>query len=206
MITLTIASQKGGVGKSTLALSLAVASPLVTCVLDLDPQASASLWFERRESEAPAVIGCLPAMLSQRLDQVKESGAELTIIDTSPVARDVAVDASDHSDLTLIPCRPEVMDFESARETVKVLQKFERRYAVVLNQVPPMGGPETRDVLEAFNVISANVCPVLIHQRKAHGRAQKYGQTAGEFEPESKAATEISALLDYVMENIHAKE
>ena len=63
MQVLALVTQKGGTGKSSLAVSLAVAAQeagLKTAIVDIDPQGTASEWFQRRRAEAPEVRSCLP--------------------------------------------------------------------------------------------------------------------------------------------------
>ena len=171
-------------------------------VFDLDPQASATFWFELRDSDSPAVIDCKPVLLPKRLDQVRDAGCDLAIIDTPLIAKDTALDAGNLADFVLIPCRPDVLDLQSVAQTVQLMQQFSRPYAVVLNQVPPNGGPEVREVIEALEAMSAPLCPVQVCQRKAHARAQKDGLTAQELDPDSKASSEIKKLYDYIQKVI----
>lgn len=97
MRTLAIISQKGGVGKTTLATALAVAAEAKgkqAAVFDLDPQASAAFWHDTRESEAPAVVSIAPARLQHVLKAAAESGCDLAIIDAPPFAKDIAYEAA----------------------------------------------------------------------------------------------------------------
>ena len=66
MLTLAVVSQKGGAGKTTLAINLAVASELVAspAVVDLDPQASAAAWADSRKAETPVVVSAQAARLA----------------------------------------------------------------------------------------------------------------------------------------------
>jgi len=201
MKTLAVVCQKGGAGKTTLSTALAVAAQRKgqqVALFDLDPQASATFWFELREDDSPAVIDCKPVLLPRRLEQVREAGCDLAIIDTPPIAKDTALDAGNLADFVLIPCRPDALDFQSVAQTVQLMQQFEMPFAVVLNQVPPNGGPEVREVIEALEAMSAPLCPVQVCQRKAHARAQKSGLTAQEAEPDSKASDEVQRLYAYV--------
>ena len=96
MDVIAIVAQKGGTGKTTLAVSLAVAGERDGCtgaIVDLDPQASASNWGDRREADSPVVVSAQPARLGYVLGAAKEQGAELLLIDTPPRAEQAAMAA-----------------------------------------------------------------------------------------------------------------
>ena len=76
MKTISIISQKGGAGKTTLALNLAGAAEALgwrTVVVDLDPQASAKGWHDHRNKEAPVVISAQASRLNDVLDTARHS-------------------------------------------------------------------------------------------------------------------------------------
>ncbi|HEX4077922.1 MAG TPA: ParA family protein [Rhizomicrobium sp.] len=90
MKTVAMLSQKGGTGKTTLTLHLAVAAEAAgraTVVIDLDPQASAAGWKDSRKAEAPAVISVPAARLPQALQAAQDGGADLVLIDTAPIPK-----------------------------------------------------------------------------------------------------------------------
>jgi cellulose biosynthesis protein BcsQ len=98
MITVALLSQKGGALKTTLSISLACAGVKVgkeTLLIDLDPQATACKWGDRRNAEAPIVIDAQPARLANALQKAKEGGIQLVVIDTPPRSPDVRF--GDHS-------------------------------------------------------------------------------------------------------------
>ena len=91
MHIITLAAQKGGVGKTTLAVNLAVAAEaagIKTALFDLDPQESATAWSERRTAESPHVEPISARRLDQAIDAAEANGFGLTIIDTPPAAGD----------------------------------------------------------------------------------------------------------------------
>src|SRR5215212_1378238 len=113
MKTITILSQKGGAGKTTIALHLAVAAELdgqQTAIIDLDPQASATSWGDSRAAETPAVVSAQASRLTQVLEAARKAGATLAIIDTAPHSESAALAAARAADLILIPCRPAILD------------------------------------------------------------------------------------------------
>jgi hypothetical protein len=85
MQTIVIVSQKGGTGKTTIAIHLAVAAERegkAAVVIDLDPQASAAAWRDLREAEGPAVQSVQPARLAATLKAAEEAGADFAVVDT----------------------------------------------------------------------------------------------------------------------------
>ena len=87
MFTPTLIAQKGGTGKTTLAINLSVASELAgwqAAILDLDPQASAAGWGDHRERDRPAVVPVPASRLGPALETARSHGATLAVIDTAP--------------------------------------------------------------------------------------------------------------------------
>lgn len=207
MKVISIISQKGGVGKTTLATALAVEATRrgkQSLLLDLDPQASASFWSDSRTDEAgPAVTAVPPARLEHVLKASAKAGADLVFIDTPPFAKDIAYDAAKLADFVLIPAKPAVLDIIAMTRTVDLIKAFSRRAAVVLTFCPPVG-KELEDAEEAVTQLGIEICPVRIGSRIAYSRAQQSGEVAQEYEPQGKAAEEIKHLYEYMC--IHTAE
>ena len=98
MKILAIIGQKGGSGKTTTALGLAVEAVRkgrAVAVIDLDPKATATNWSDRREmKDAPAVVSCQVVRLRQVLDAAKAQGVKVAIIDTAGKSTDAAIAAA----------------------------------------------------------------------------------------------------------------
>ena len=143
MDVIAIIAQKGGTGKTTLTLSLAVAaerSGKVAAVIDLDPQATASNWSDRREAESPVVVSAQPARLPHVLTSAEKSGATIVLIDTPPRAEQAALAAAKAANLILIPCRPAIYDLETVATTLELIRLAgETPATVILNGVAPRG-------------------------------------------------------------------
>ncbi len=200
MKVLAILSQKGGVGKTTLATCLAVAAEAdgkAAVVLDLDPQATATFWRDNREAETPAVSSLQASRLAVTLQAAAKGGADLAIIDGAAVAREVAYMAAQHADFVLIPTKSAVFDTMSMTHTLDVVNQLNKPAAVVLTFVSPQG-KETADAFDAMGQLGVNVCPTTIGNRKAFFRAQEQGRAAQEYEPNGAAAREIAALYEYM--------
>jgi chromosome partitioning protein len=206
-------SRKGGVGKTTLAVHLAVLAQQAgqrTLLIDLDPQGSAAAWWRARDAETPALVETQPAELRAILDAAQADGVDLVIVDTRPsVEADVAHVAA-LSDLVMIPTRPAIFDLRAILGTLDVVKGTARRSMLVLNACPPARGAgeasivtDARRALTAFGV---PVAAVAITSRAAFIAAPVAGLTAGETEPEGKAAKEIRALWRIVEKELaHGK-
>jgi chromosome partitioning protein len=201
MKIIAIISQKGGSGKTTLALHLAAAAEAVnksTAVIDLDPQASATGWKDSRAKETPVVSSFTHTRLAQGLQAARNGGAELVILDTAPHADAPAMSAARVADLILIPCRPGILDLRAIGPTADLVKLAQKPAFVVLNAMPPRATQLLNDARAAVEVHGLTVAPVSLQQRAAFSHALTAGQIAQEYEPEGKAAEEITALLAWV--------
>lgn len=200
MRVLTVAAQKGGSGKTTIAISLAVGAHHAdrrVRIFDLDPQATAAAWGDRR-GEAPTVISLQPARLARALDEAAAAGFDLAIIDTPPRLDHGTLGAVRAAQVLIIPCRPSVFDLETLGNTVDLVRISGTVATVlaVMNAVPPRGElfDKARPAIEAAGL---EVCPVSVGQRAAFDKASLLGRGVQEFEPRGKAAAEIAQLYDY---------
>lgn len=194
MQTIALIAQKGGTGKTTLALSLAVAAEAdgkVTLVIDLDPQASMCKWGDRRAVDGPAVIDAQPARLESALQRAAEAGVGLVIVDTPARVEQAAAEAARLADLVIVPCKPSIHDLETLQTTTELIRgRAHCPPVVVLNAVPAYGA-RCEQAAEAIRAMGVAVCPATIGQRVAFEYAAQLGQSASEYEPDGKAASEI---------------
>jgi chromosome partitioning protein len=201
MKTIALIAQKGGTGKTTLALCLAVAAEqdgLNTLIVDLDPQATACNWGDRRQSESPLVIDAQPARMPQALDRARSGGINLVVIDTPARSEQAALAAAELADLIIIPCRPQRFDLETIGNTRKLIAMAgSKPVLVVLNAIPARGDRQ-QQARQAIEAMELPVCPIALGNRAAFGDASIIGQTALEFEPSGKAAEESRQLYKYV--------
>ena len=200
MQVIAIAMQKGGVGKSTLARSLAVAAArdgLSVLILDMDAQQSVSQWAERRGADMPVVVFSTEHELPKRLDQAR-GAADLVIIDTPPARSTEAPAAVEAADLVLIPTTPDVEPLEQMPRTLRLCRGFSRPVFAVVNMANPTGPAEVVQTREVIEAMGAQAAPVVLHRRKAHRDASASGLTVQESEPDSKAAEDVAGLWAWV--------
>ncbi len=205
MKTIAILSQKGGAGKTTLALHIAVAATqggLNTLVVDLDPQASAAKWSDRREAELPIVKSAHASRLGPVLEKARTHDGHLVILDTAPHSDSIALQAARAADLIIVPCRPAILDLEAIANTLDLTRGIKRPSIVVLNAVAPSGS-EADEAEEAIRELGAEVCPVRLVNRVAFSRSLITGHAAQEFEPTGKAAQEAQSLHTFIHERVH---
>ena len=203
MKILAIIGQKGGSGKTTTALGLAVEAVRngrTVAVVDLDPQATAASWGDRREDkEAPAVISCQAARLRPVLDAAKAQGVNLAIIDTAGKSNEAAISAAKVADWVLMPIQPQMFDIETLQSVKEILALAGNPTASVLINRAAVQGRRHEETQEAAQAMGFKVAPVVLFQRTAHGDAGNIGLTAAEYEPKGKAAQEMAALYDYII-------
>lgn len=201
MQIVAIVSQKGGTGKTTISLHLAVAARQaghIAVVIDLDPQASAAGWKDSRKDEDPVVISVPATRLPQALQAARAGGADLVVIDTAPYSGDVALAAAEAADLVLIPCRPGILDLRAIGTTARVVKLAGKHAYVVLNTVPPRASNVLADARAAVAVHGLDVTPIALQQRAAYAHSLTAGQTAQEYEQGGKAAEEITELYAWL--------
>lgn len=208
MRTLAILSQKGGAGKTTLSIHLAVAAEkagLRTAIIDLDPQANARKWGDRREAE-PQVISDHAERLGDLKRMAEEGGADLLIIDTPPLADRTSLLAAKAADFILIPCRPAKFDIEAIEMTRDVAALAKKPAAVVINAAPHKRNSfhdrRTVEAMEGLSSIGATVAPQVIEYRVPFSDAVNDGRTAQELEPNGKAAKEIQELFAWTCQQV----
>ena len=201
MQTIAILAQKGGSGKTTVAINLAVAAEQACCparILDTDPQGSAMAWADERGGDAPRVHTALARRLPKDLDDADLDGIELCIIDTAPHAQGEALAAARLAELVLIPCRPSLFDLHAITATVELAQIAGTAVAVVLNAVPARG-PLAAEATEALEDRGVRVLPHQLGQRQAFVHALTRGAGVQEYEPRGRAAGEVDALYNGIV-------
>lgn len=199
MKTIAIISQKGGAGKTTLAINLAGAAEaagLSAVIIDLDPQSSAKVWHDHRQKESPVVISAQSKRLAEVLATAKEHGAGVCIIDTAPHSETAALDAVKAADIVLIPCRASYIDLKAVSTSVDIVNLAKRPPAMfVLSCVRPGDKSLPDEAEQALKEYGIPVAPQRITLRSDCVHALTAGQTIHEYAPDGAAAQEIRELF-----------
>lgn len=200
MKTISFLSQKGGGGKTTLAVHCAVAAigkSARVAVIDTDPQGTATRWGQTRESDRPTVAKATAQQLDDVLTAARHDNMTYCIIDSAPHAAPSASRVAAAADLIVIPVRPTAFDLAAVPATVAIVKASNKPAVFVLSACPirSLEVAEAADMLAGFEL---PVSPVIIHERRAFSRAVATGHAVAEFEPKGKAAAEIDALWKWI--------
>lgn len=198
---LGVLSQKGGVGKTTLSLSIAAHHAIQghrVLVVDADPQGSALMWSTMRERPPLfPVVGMAKPSLHRDLPAVA-ADYDLTVIDGAPRVNDLGRAAILASDLVLIPVQPSPFDVWAADDTVRLVQEAQQfkdglcaAFAINRKIVNTAIG---RDVAAAFADAPFPVLSAAVSQRVIFAESAGQGLTACEVAPAGEAAREIADL------------
>lgn len=212
MRTITLVTQKGGAGKTTIAASLAVAAAAAgenVVALDLDPQGSLAGWGDTRERDNPVVDRITAAQLPKLpdiLEALKQRKFTLAILDTAGMESTSGNLAMKAADLCLIPARPSRLDLQATLPTVESLMRLEMkdRFAFVLNQCPPGRSTRSSEAAKGLSMFGVLAEPTLT-QRADHQDALAAGLGVTEYAPEGKAADEMRALWAWVKRKTKGK-
>jgi chromosome partitioning protein len=206
MHVVAIASQKGGAGKSTFAVNLAVLADrpgAPALLIDMDEQGSLSVWQELRSKASPLVVPCRPEELEEVLDAARRDGRiQWAFLDAPPLSNESVAAMMRAASLVLIPARPSVFDLAAIGATVAMARELGRPFFVALNAVPPRrGATEMPDVTRARKAIAELKAPLWrgsVTQRAAFMQALASGRSAAECDPAGPAAREVQELWSAV--------
>jgi chromosome partitioning protein len=202
----SIAQQKGGSGKTTLAIQLGVAwlaQGRHVAMLDIDPQASLFTWFGLRrqllgDTEGGLMVQGLSGWrLGNELRRLRRE-FELILVDSPPHAETDARTAIREADLALLPCQPSVLDVWASKATLDFARSGNTGALLVLNRVPARGraAEAVRADIEARGWPLAKAS---LGNRQAFAASLGEGRGVLETAPRSPAGQEVAALAAEVL-------
>ncbi len=202
MVIIAVIAEKGGAGKTTLSLDLAVTAVQKghkAAVLDVDPQATASKWTDRRTEELPWVVPTHAVRLGAAIEQAKAQGVDFIVIDTPPHSSTDAAEAARRADVVVSPVEPHLFGLETVSKLADLLRVAGDPPSFFVVNKAPTQGTEGANAVEYIKQQGFKVCPTVIHLRAAHRHASNIGKTAAEYEADSKAAQETLQLYVYTL-------
>jgi chromosome partitioning protein len=208
MYIIAVVAEKGGVGKTTIALDLAVTASNkghTVAVMDVDPQATASKWTDRRDNEQPWVVPTHSARLAAAIDRAERQGVDFIVIDTPPHSATDAAEAARRADVVLTPIEPHLFALETVSKLADLLKVAGNPPAFFVVNKAPVQGTEGANAADFIKQQGFDVCPVIVHLRATHRHAGNVGKVAAEYEADSKAAQETLQLYTYTIQFINTQ-
>jgi chromosome partitioning protein len=203
---ISLLNQKGGVGKTTLAVHLATALALRgrrVLLVDADPQGSALAWSASRQDASLVPVIGLPTKNLHKEIQAHVRHYDDIVIDGPPRVNELARSAIIAADVVLIPVQPSPYDVWAAKEIVELLSEAsvfkEKQKSVFVINRKIVNTAIGRDVVDALAGYELPVLASAICQRVAFAESAAQGSTVLELEPNSVASQEINGLVDEVL-------
>lgn len=210
--TITLTTQKGGTGKTTLATSLAVAALEAgekVVAFDLDPQGSLMEWRNQRATDdlhvEPFPAGKL-AQLPAIMEALGRKGYTVAILDTPGADNTATHKAMEAATLCLVPIRPTRLDANAVKLTVRALMRGDTPFAFVLNQCPPQPNNSRAPAMAAGLVTLGYLADPMIMSRADYQDAYAEGKGVTEFAPTSRAADEMRRLWQWTDQQSKSKK
>lgn len=205
MKTIAVVSRKGGAGKTTLAVNLALcarAAGLKTLLADADPLRSASQVLRSRGEAPPLHIETSASKLFALTIASRRAGADLLVVDTPAGPEVDLAEAIRVCDLALAVTRPSWLDLAAAVQTAAVAARLQRPCLMVLNQCAPARSgvepPAVAKALQALEHTRQPVAPVMLRYRAAYQSAFASSRSVTELAPRGPAAAEMRALFSAI--------
>jgi chromosome partitioning protein len=203
----TIAQQKGGAGKTTLAAQLSVAFAKAgrrVGLVDIDPQGSLKMWHDIRQ----ALVGEIPEggsitmvaasgwRLSNEIDRLK-ANTDIILVDSPPHAETDVRIAVRAAELILVPIQPSPMDLWATHPTLEMAKREKSPVLMVFNRTPPKG-KLVDAVRKKIGETEVPVAATVLGNRVAFAASMMEGKGVVESNPRTTAAKEIRALAEEI--------
>ena len=203
---ITICQQKGGTGKTTLAVNLALAflklHNLKIAIIDTDPQGSLGKWFvvrsEKKVSNKNLTFKTASLWGAQYESKTLKKDHDIVIIDTPPKIESDARPSIEAADLVLIPVTPSHVDFWATEAIIEIAKKAGKKIFIQINRANERSKlvKKTHEYIKSINVKSTNT---LIGHRQIYASSMGEGKTAIEKQKKSNAVEEIKKLSEQIL-------
>lgn len=209
MQTLTVVSRKGGSGKTTVAVSLALAAQqagLKVVLADVDPLQSAAEVLRSRPEASSFLFESTPSKLFILQDACRQHGCDLLVVDTPTAPEADILRAVNVSDFCLAVARPTALDIAAIRQTTALVERTGCPGLLVLNQCPARRDGEeplqVRQALERLHFSRLPVAAAKLRSRAAYQHAFAHSKAVTEWDPGSDAAADVLRLLAEISERM----
>ena len=208
---ISVINQKGGSGKTTVALHTGVVAAekgRVVSLLDLDPQRSAGQWWDLRDArERPTdftIAPCKPSVLIRSIEMARETDSDLVIVDTPPQANRTMIHAAEIADLVVIPSKTTAIDEFALRGTLELLDeaKVLGKCVVLING---HRGPDQKAIAKVRATAKAFKVPVataMLPENVDFGRALDAGLGVTEYRAKGRAALSVAAVYREIVRRL----
>lgn len=204
MKNIAVIARKGGSGKTTVAVSLAIAAfrrGHTVQIADIDPQASAAEVLKARQIEGPRVVQTTGEALYAARNE-PSLGLGLRVIDTPAATADAIAHAIGLAQVSLLVVRPTFLDLAATLQTAQILRRLRRPGLILLNQAPTTRGgiepPAVKRALAALRLMQLPVAPVILRSRTSYQTSLAMGCSVEESGGDARAAEEVADLWTYV--------
>ena len=211
MKIITIATQKGGAGKTTLATNLSVASAnanFTTLLVDADPRQRTALdWFNTREQqENPIVLDAEDhASLDRIINLARQKGIDRVFVDTQGAESNLANQAISVANIVLVPCSSSGFDLSAQRSTGATIQRLKKDASIILTKCPPTGRQEVEEAKTVLSGLGIHINENKTVYRKDYRESAKYSSSVIEDNPEGKAAAEVKKIFSWLESRLNNK-